>query len=450
MKRKRIEIRPQTGFQESFLRTGADSAIGGGAAGSGKSWAMIFEAARHHKVEGFDAIVFRRTSPELTGAGSVWEESTKIYPHLGGYPRLHRLDWKFPSKATIKFSHMHTEADVLAHQSKAYAFIAFEEITHFSEDQFWYMVSRNRSTCGIRPYIRGTCNPDPDSFVARLIDWWIGDDGYPIIRRGGVIRWFIRVDDTLHWGDTAQELVLKHGVQPDEPKSFTFIPGRLEENKILMEKDPGYLTRLKLLPRVQRERLLGGNWKIRPAAGLYFQRQEFEIVDKVPGEIARVVRGWDKASTEPHEGNKDPDWTAGVKMAKLKDGRFIVLHVERDRGRPGKIDRLMRRTADQDGSGVIVAVYRDPGQAGKVDEEHTRKLLVGHRFKSFPATKSKITMAEPFSSQVEGGNVVLLRGAWNEVYLNELEAFPKGKHDDQVDGSSIAFKFLQRNELAHA
>jgi predicted phage terminase large subunit-like protein len=375
----------------------------------------------------------------------------ELYPHLGGVPKLHRLEWTFPSGATIKFSHLQYERDVLQHQSKAYALICFEEICHYTEYQWWYMLSRNRTKSRVRPYIRGTCNPDPDSFVARLIDWWIGEDGYPIPERGGVIRWFARVADELVWGDSCEAVIKKVGAEC-KPRSFTFIPGKLDDNPILLERDPAYRANLEALPSVLREQLLGGNWKIRPTAGMYFKRQEFEIIDEIPddAQIVCTVRAWDKAGTEPHEANKDPDYTAGVKMAKIKlDGeeRFIVLDVVRARARPGAIDKLMRKTAEQDGSGCQIGVFQDPGQAGKVDVDHMRRVLAGFFIRVAGTSQNKITMAGPLSSQVEAGSVMLLRGRWNDAYLSELENFPGRAHDDQVDASSLAFRLVQRNEL---
>lgn len=437
-------------MQERWMSSPADIAIYGGAAGSGKSFALTLEAARHAHVKDYSAIIFRRTSPELTGGGSIWEESLGIYPALGGDPREHRLDWKFPSGASVQFSHLQYRKDVLSHQSKQYAFVGFDQLEQFDAEQFWFMLSRNRSTCGVRPLVRAAANPDPDCFLyengAGLIAWWIGEDGYPIAERSGVVRWFVRTGDSLRWADDPTEL----DPDPSIPKSVTFVPAKLDDNPSLVRLDPGYRSRLLALPRVQRERLLHGNWKVRPTAGMYFRRSEFEIVDELPCEPVRTVRAWDKASTEPNESNKDPDWTAGVKIARLSDGRFAVLHVERMRARTGKVDRAMRRTAEQDGQSCAVAVFQDPGQAGKVDVEHMRSVLAGFAIRVLRASSSKETFCGPFSSQVEGGRVVLLRGSWNEAFLDELENFPSAKHDDQVDASSLAFHFVSHNELAIA
>ena len=118
-----------------------------------------------------------------------------------------------------------------------------------------------------------------------FIDYWIGPDGYPIPERSGVIRWFIRQGDNLYWADTRQELIDKFGAE-EMPKSVTFIAASIFDNKILLDKDPSYLSNLKALARVDRERLLSGNWDIRPNAGTLFRREWFKVIDNA--ETARV------------------------------------------------------------------------------------------------------------------------------------------------------------------
>lgn len=440
-------LRPQQGYQDRIASCNADISVGGGAAGAGKSWSAVFEAVRHIGVAGFSAIIFRRTYPELIGAGSVWEESAKYYPLLGGIPLESRLEWRFPSGATVKFSHMQYEKDKLQHQGKQYALIIFEEVCHFTSGQFWYLVgSRNRTTCGVTPYVRCTCNPDPDSFIAKMIEWWIDEDGFPDPGRAGVVRCFVRRDDVLVWRETKQELIDEFACHWTEPRSFTFIPGKLDDNKILLEADPGYQGRLDSLPRVDRSRLKLGNWKVRPTYGEFYRGSDFRIVDAIPADIYDTVRVWDKAATEPSPRNPDPDWTVGTLMSKLVDGRYIVEHMERFRGRPATVDRRMTNIAAQDGEDVRIGVFQDPGQAGKVDVAHMKRLLDGYTVTSSrPNQAGKQTAAGPFSSQVEAGNVLLLQGGWNEPFIAEHESFSDGKHDDIVDTTSECHRLLQEN-----
>ena len=323
----------------------------------------------------------------------------------------------------------------------------FDELTHFSQKQFWYLLSRNRSMCGVRPYVRATCNPDADSWVAEFIAWWINQEtGLPIPERAGKLRWFVRIGDKIIWGDKPEELAEytapdENGEQkPIEPKSVTFVPAKLTDNKALMAADPGYLANLMALPTVERERLLGGNWKIRPASGLLFQRGWCEIVDAVPAGV-RWMRGWDLAATPKIEGN-DPDGTAGTKIGRLPDGRYIVGHHVKAYMSPSGVENLIKNTAAQDGDETEISLPQDPGQAGKSQVASLIKLLAGYNARATPESGDKVTRFSPFSAQAEAGNVLVLRAPWNNDWFTALEGFPEAAHDDDADSTSRAFNAL--------
>lgn len=434
---ERIDISAQKGPQTAFLSSPADIAIYGGQAGGGKTWALLMEPLRHIHVKGFGAVIFRRTSPQIRNEGGLWDESGKLYPLLGARPNS-MLEWIFPKGCRIKMAHMQYESDRLDWQGSQIPLICWDELTHFTRLQFFYLMSRNRSMCGVKPYIRATCNPDADSWVAELIDWWIGDDGYPIAERGGVLRWFVHINDQIIWADSAEEL--RNNYPDSEPKSLTFIPASIHDNRALLDADPGYLANLKALPAVEQERLLYGNWKIRPAAGLYFQRSQVEMIDAEPAGL-RVVRYWDLAATEKTQAN-DPDWTVGLKMGTDAQGYLYILDVIRMRSRPGTVETALMNTASQDGKTVIVGIPQDPGQAGKSQAQYFARQLRGYTIRSNRETGDKITRFSPFSAQVQAGNVKVLRGPWNEAYFSSLEGFPEALHDDDVDATSGAFELI--------
>lgn len=273
----RREIKPQPGPQTTFLSTKADIAIYGGSAGGGKTFSLLMEPLRHISNPQFGAVIFRRTSVQVRNEGGLWDESSRLYPFVGGKPHEYDLWWKFPVGSSISFAHLEHDKNVLDWQGSQICLIAFDELTHFTSAQFWYMLSRNRSGCGVRPYIRATCNPDVDSWVAELIEWWIDQDtGYPIKERAGVLRWFVRLGEKILWADAPEDLAQYKNPMTGEPipaKSLTFIPSTLEDNQILAKADPGYLANLMALPLVERERLLNGNWKVR------WQGQTFFSVD---------------------------------------------------------------------------------------------------------------------------------------------------------------------------
>ena len=434
-------FRPQKGPQEQFLATSADIAIFGGAAGGGKSAGILLETTRHLGNGGFGAMLFRRTTPQITNEGGLWDESYKFFSGLNGVPvSTPKLQWKFPSGSKVTFGHLEYDKTVRNYQGSQIPLIVFDELTHFTKKQFWYMVSRNRSLCGVRPYIRATTNPDADSWVADLIAWWIDQaTGYAIPERSGVIRWFVRVGDAIIWADTAEELAGHKDTQDNviPPKSLTFINSKLTDNKILMQADPGYMASLMALPTVERERLLGGNWKIRPAAGLYFQRSWCEVVDAAPTGL-RKIRGWDLAATRKTETN-DPDFTSGTQIGKSNEGVFYILDSRNAQVGPMEVKRMLMNTAVQDGRDTRIEIPQDPGAAGKAQVADMTKMLVGYNVRSKPVTGDKITRFSPFSAQAEAGNVKVLRGAWNDDWFDELEGFPESAHDDRVDSTSEAF-----------
>ena len=450
-------LRPQPGAQQSFLSSSADIAIYGGAAGGGKSFALILEPLRHvTQNAGFNTVFFRRNTTQVRNPGGLWDESLKIYGAIpGAEPVQHTLEWKFTGGGKIKFAHLEHENTVLDWQGAQIPLICFDELTHFTKAQFWYLLSRNRSVCGVRPYVRATCNPDADSWVAELIAWWIDQSsGLPIPSRAGALRWFVRISDALVWADTAEELAAQY---PDIPaKSITFIPARLSDNTALMQADPGYRANLLALPMVDRERLLGGNWKIRPAAGLYFQRVWCAAVLAAPAGLT-LCRGWDLAAT-PETGGNDPDWTCGTLIGRSSGGEFFVLDQVWLRGTPSKVQELILNTASQDvatyGRGVMISIPQDPGQAGKSQSLDYVRRLAGYNVRTSVESRNasdittpskvsaKITRFSPFSAQAEAGNVSVLAGTWNGRWFDELEAFPEGRHDDSADSTSRAFAAL--------
>ncbi|WP_440952045.1 phage terminase large subunit [Methanococcoides sp. FTZ1] len=438
-----MEIKPQPGPQYQFLESTADICFYGGAAGGGKTYALLMELTRHINHKGFGAVVFRRTSVQVRNEGGLWDTSEEIYPGMGAAPKESVLEWDWPSGVTIKFAHMEHEKNKLDWQGSQVPLICFDELTHFTESQFFYMLSRNRSTCGVKPYVRATCNPDADSWVAEFIDWWIGEDGYIIPERSGVIRWFIRKDGQVIWADSREELIEQYD-EGTLPKSFTFIAAKLEDNQILMQKDPSYKANLEALPLVEKERLLGGNWKIRPAAGLYFKREWFEIVDSIP-KHAKKVRFWDLAATDEKKA-EDPDWTVGCLLA-MDAGIYYVVDVQRVRKNPGAVETLIQQTALADGVDVPILMEQEPGSSGvNVISHYSRHVLAGFNFRGLKSTGNKVVRAGPISAAAANRNVKLVQGNWINAFLAELEQFPEVGHDDQVDALSGAASVLMKKK----
>jgi predicted phage terminase large subunit-like protein len=183
---------------------------------------------------------------------------------------------------------------------------------------------------------------------------------------------------------------------------------------------------------------VAGQYQQRPAPreGGIFKRHWFQIVDAVPAG-AICVRGWDLAATE----TETAAFTAGVKVAAL-DGVYYIEDVRRERESPAGVERLIKNTAIKDGIEVTISIPQDPGQSGKAQVAAYAKLLAGFNVRFSPESGDKEARALPVSAQAEAGNVKLVRGDWNDDYLDEMCSFPSGSFKDQVDGTSRAFARL--------
>lgn len=439
------QIRPQPGPQEAFLSSAADIAIYGGAAGAGKTFAELMEPLRHIGNADFGAVFFRRESTQITNEGGLWDTAMALYPLVGGVPfKSPKLGFSFSAGSRVTFGHLNRETDVLDWQGSQIPLIIFDELTHFTRKQFVYMLSRNRSTCGVRPYIRATTNPDADSWVAEFIAWWIDQEtGLPIQERSGVLRWFVVVDDRFVWADSPADCQRLTGIDGAHAKSVTFIPAKVTDNKALLDKDPSYLANLHALSRVERERLLNGNWKIRAAAGLVFPRMSAQILPACPTDVVSWVRAWDLAATEPTAENPSPDATAGVRIGKRANGRYVISDCRHFRSAAHKVRVAVQSTAGADGRGVRICVPEDPGQAGKEQATSYVTMLAGYSVTRRRPSAKKLLRADPLAAQWQAGNVDVVAGPWVAPFLDELEQFPDGAHDDRVDAASDAFAALQ-------
>ena len=427
-------IEPQEGKQSVFLESSADIVIYGGAAGGGKTYGLLLEAVRYIDVEGFGVVFFRKQLTQITKEGGLWDTARAIYPQIGGRGIENRLVYKFEQYGTkIDFSYLQQENDVEAWQGTQIPLIIFDELTHFTKRQFFYMLSRNRSTCGVKPYVRATCNPDPDSWVRGFIDWWIDEKGNAIEERSGVVRWFVVQNDEIFWFSRKIDAHKKFPNKP--PKSCTFISSNVYDNQILLESDPDYIANLEALPRVERERLLGGNWDVRAGAGDYYQPENFEIVDALP-EAIKECRAWDFAATKPSDVNPDPDWTVGLRGMRGKDGYYYITDMKRFRENPAKVEANFKNTGTQDGKDVHIRIPKDAGSAGKVVADSYVKIMAGYKIKAERVTGDKEVRAVPASALAGIGQIRLLRAKWNKTLIDELHGFPLAGHDDIVDALS--------------
>lgn len=263
-----------------MLATPANITIYGGNRGGGKSYGILMDALADVENSGFHALILRKEKNDLS---DMIETSYQIYSQFGSYNKSKDdMTWNFNSGGFLKFDYYADSFEDYKKrfQGKQFSYIAIDEITHMEYNKFKYILTDNRNGAFIRNRVIGTCNPDPESWVAKFIGWWIDEDGYPIPGRDGVVRYcFMDGDDTgsIVWGDTREEVYerckgiidrywVKDYAQYGAPedifvKSVCFIQGKLSDNKQLLRSDPSYLANLANQSEEQRSRDLDGNWK---------------------------------------------------------------------------------------------------------------------------------------------------------------------------------------------
>lgn len=281
---------------------------------------------------------------------------------------------------------------------------------------------------------------DADSKTKRDKTWgWYKDDLYTRAEPGAA---FVLTMTRWHEDDLAGRILRSEDAENWEVVSLPAIAeandplGREVGEALNPERFP--IEALLKIRTVQGVRSFSGLYQQRPQEqeGEMFKRSKFGYVDAIP-EGCRFVRWWDKAATE-----NDGDYTAGVLMARTPDARIIVVDVTRGQWSSYNRNRIIRATAERDRTNfgyVVIWSEQEPGSAGKDSASEFVRLLEGFPAYTKPSTGDKKLRAEPYSAQVEAGNVYLLRGAWNEDYIDELATFPTGAHDDQVDASASAY-----------
>ena len=477
---EQVELRPQEGAQETAMNAKADVVIYGGAAGSGKSHMMLMRNLYQVEDPHFNSIFFRRTGTQISGGGGLWDESKDMYRPWSPKIVENTMKMTFPSGAKTKFSHMEHEKNRLDHQGLQYSLIIFDEATHFTEKQVTYLMSRLRSKAKGKSQMFLSCNPDPDSFLALWVDWWLDEDGYPDPEKSGVVRYYVTVDNQLKHAASAEEIKKRYpGAlriwNPNikkhieiEPKTITFIGGTIFDNPALIEMNPGYLAELNSLEEIEKARLLHGNWYLRAEGSSYYNRKWLKKATHVPKNAVQC-RAWDKAATEKSEVNRSPDYTASTKMSKCPLGDFYITgdyhednHDKEDeqvfgrfRETPGRRDLLIERQSVRDGTDCTVIFSKDPGQAGVTEFTESAKKLLSKGFKvkqdPMPTQNSKLTRYSPFSSACELGIVFIVESTFSretlEHFHKENEAFDgerstRIRKDDFPDSAASAYNYL--------
>lgn len=437
--------------QQLFLTIQTREALFGGAAGGGKSDALLMAASQFVDVPGYSALILRRTWPDLNSPGAIldrarqwWEPMQSVKVIDGG-----RV-FKFPSTARISFGYMNFERDKYKWQSSEFQFVGFDELTQFPESMYTYLFSRVRRPSVSCLNCRTALRWDASGGSGTGVHAWRHKPGvkcgdlYPdpkIIAQypaghGGMTVFDVplRMRAATNPGGIGHDWVKARFIDKKTRQGDAiFVPSSLTDNPSLDYES--YKENLMHLLPADRERLLNGDWDVFEQ-GEYFHREWFPVVTEAPK--GRTVRFWDRAATLD-----DGDWTVGTKLTLSNEGRWYVEDVVRGQWSSAGCEAIVAQVAAQDGRAIPIRMEQEPGSAGK-DVIHTyrTRVLVGYNFDGIPSTGDKKVRATPCSSAAEAGNILILPGEWNRKWLDELALFPFGANDDQIDSLSGAFKFL--------
>lgn len=398
--------------QQMFLLLDCQEALFGGAAGGGKSIALLMAALQYVDVPGYAALLLRRTYQDLSQPRALMDISKQWLTNTAARWNESKKEWRFPSGAVIRFGYLESENDKYQYQSAAYNFIGFDELTQFLETQYTYLFSRLRRTT---------------------------DQDIPL-----------RMRAASNPGGVGHDWVKKRFVDPKTRKPGTvFIKSLLDDNPSLDRAS--YNATLQNLDPITRRQLRLGDWTARSATSM-FSRIWFPIVKGFPREHCDVCRYWDTAATRGAG-----DYSCGVKMARdRRTGLYYIADVRRIRETPQKVELHMLQCAIEDGYGTTVYIQEEPGSAGKGwVSSISRHTLSGFEVRGDPntPTKSKAVKARAFSAGAEAQHINVVEGAWNEDFFDELELFTEDPEeydtDDQVDAAAGAYNRLSRRSIAN-
>jgi predicted phage terminase large subunit-like protein len=429
--------------QQLFLTVNATEVMYGGAAGGGKSDALLMAALQYVDVPGYSALLLRRTWPDLSLPGAIMDRAREWLQDTDAQPREGGRTWAFPSGARLTFGYLQHDKDKYRYQSAEFQFIGFDELTQFAEPTYEYMFSRIR-----RPSLMCLRCRQP---VRRQGLIWMhaerGSDCKKIMPDPKVLEQYgpakdgttlftvpLRMRSSTNPGGIGHVWVRDRFIDPETKKpEAVFIPALLDDNPSLDRAE--YRKSLEHLAPVDRERLLAGDWDVMEE-GAYFQRHWFNFVREVPAGC-KWVRYWDLAATT------DGDYTAGCLLGLSNDGEWYIADVRRIQSTPQQVEKFIRGTAEEDGRHIPIRMEQEPGSSGVMAiDQYRRRVLMGFDFRADKKIGSKEVRANPASSATEAGLVSILSGRWNRDFLDEIALFPNGAHDDQCDAFTGAFASL--------
>ncbi len=465
---------PQSRKGEMYLQSECTITVFGGAMGSSKTYTGLLKHLRWVDDPYYRGVVIRKNSTTLMKSGGIFDSSRGMFKAFDSRvkPNFQKQKFVWPSGAEILYTHLETDEQAELMKGSEFSHALLEEATELKEDHVLVVLSRLRSKADMKPTMGITCNPSPDHFLRKWVDWYLLPEGHehagrPDPDKDGIVRWFLRLDNEMIWAATREELFEKYKdpllpdddlTQPD-PVSFTFISANIFDNPILMKTQPSYLASLKAMKRVKQERDLYGNWNVREETSGFWRSEWCQELISSPSnnEVVKRVRAWDMAGVRKSETNTNPDYTASVQMDLLKNGRYVIRDVFRFRGTFHEIYKKIAETAKLDGNKVQVLIPQDSGAAGLVAVNNLQQFLSEQDIpaRKVKTSKSKLDRFRPFAAACESGAVDIVKNCAtdlenkiysdNSFFYSELEGFvDKGRNqkDDMFDCCGDCFTYL--------
>lgn len=398
--------------QAEFLIAQEREVLFGGAAGGAKSSGLLMGALEFAEVPGYKALILRRTFAELSKPGAIMSRLAEWLAPTDARWNSSDKTATFPSGAQITCGYLRREEDVYQYQGAEFHGIFVDEATRLTETQIRYMRSRLRRTTDqpIPLRLRYASNP------------------------GGPSHAYFKRRFLTHPGTGCR-----------------YIPSRIADNPYLRREE--YEETLSGLDPTTRRQLMEGDWDTKPP-GQLFRREKFKYASRAPkpGDLWKVLRYWDLGGSRPSPEYPNPDWTAGVQIARDAWGGWWILDVARFRLDPGDTEDEIRAVCLDDGRYCMQRMSQDPGQAGKSQvHDYQQRVIPYADFDWRVETGSKYTRAKPFARAVGRGEVTVVSADWTDDYVDELCDFAEDDSlydkDDQVDGTSGGYNWLSEEKF---
>lgn len=393
--------------QREFLDLDCREALYGGAAGGGKSDALLMAALQYVHVPGYRALILRRTFAQMRLPGGILERSLSWFAGRPGVRWSERdKTWRFPSGASLTFGHFERRNDWQRYQGPEFQFIGFDELTQFEQPMYTYLFSRLRRLADAEVPVRMRSGSNP------------GGPGHEWVKS----RFEPHLPAERRTYDQAKRL---------------FVPARLEDNPSLDRDD--YRESLTELGAVLRQQLLDGDWSVKASVG-FFCSGWFRTWDGPLPEGVRWVRFWDAAA----KAKERSDYWAGAKVT-IWRGALIIANVRRFKAEYPDAKAKIKQQAALDGRETVLGIEDSSSGTPLIQDLRRDPEMRGYVLAPVPVPVGKTERAGPWASLAMDGKVWVLPGNWVGDFLDECDVFPEaGFHNDQVDAVSGGVEMFWR------